>query len=365
MRSQKNGLAKGGFFSNLRYDAKKNPMLLAMMIPSVAFFLVFNYLPMVGIYYAFTDYNVRKGLFGSRFVGLNNFKFLFSSGAAWTFTANTLLYNIIFIVIGTALRIAFAIMLAEMSAKFFKKTCQTLMFLPHFVSMVLVGTICFALFNSNGFINSLRLTLGMDKFYYYETPWVWYILIPIVNFWKTTGYGTVVYLSAITGISDDLYEAADLDGATFWQEIIHITLPCLRPTIVILFLMSLGNIMRGQFDLFYQLVGNVPLVRNTTEIIDTYVFRAATETFDISRYGGGLVPVRGGSAAGAGLQRAGAQGGAGYGAVLRKEAGHYGNAQKIQSGLPGVQPGLHGAGRAVRAAVPASLPAFADRFLYG
>ena len=119
---------------------KKNPMLLVMMIPSVAFFLVFNYLPMVGIYYAFTDYNVRKGLFGSRFVGLNNFKFLFSSGAAWTFTANTLLYNIIFIVIGTALRIAFAIMLAEMSAKFFKKTCQTLMFLPHFVSMVLVGT---------------------------------------------------------------------------------------------------------------------------------------------------------------------------------------------------------------------------------
>ena len=223
MRSQKNGLAKGGFFSNLRYDAKKNPMLLVMMIPSVAFFLVFNYLPMVGIYYAFTDYNVRKGLFGSRFVGLNNFKFLFSSGAAWTFTANTLLYNIIFIVIGTALRIAFAIMLAEMSAKFFKKTCQPLMFLPHFVSMVLVGTICFALFNSNGFINSLRLTLGMDKFYYYETPWVWYILIPIVNF------------------------------------------------------------MRGQFDLFYQLVGNVPLVRNTTEIIDTYVFRAATETFDISR----------------------------------------------------------------------------------
>lgn len=243
-----------------------------------------------------------KGLFGSRFVGLNNFKFLFSSGAAWTFTANTLLYNIIFIVIGTALRIAFAIMLAEMSAKFFKKTCQTLMFLPHFVSMVLVGTICFALFNSNGFINSLRLTLGMDKFYYYETPWVWYILIPIVNFWKTTGYGTVVYLSAITGISDDLYEAADLDGATFWQEIIHITLPCLRPTIVILFLMSLGNIMRGQFDLFYQLVGNVPLVRNTTEIIDTYVFRARYRDLRYQpRYGGGLVSVRGGSAAGAGL----------------------------------------------------------------
>ncbi|HIV26397.1 MAG TPA: sugar ABC transporter permease [Candidatus Ornithocaccomicrobium faecavium] len=276
--------AKGGsFIGNLRYDLRKNPALLLMMLPSVAFFLLFNYLPMVGVYYAFTDYNVREGLFGSRFVGFANFRFLFSSGNAWTFTANTLIYNIIFIVVGTILRIAFAIMLAEMSARLFKKICQTLMFLPHFVSMVLVGTICFALFSANGFINTARAALGIDKFYFYETPWVWYILIPLVNFWKTTGYGTVVYLSAITGISDDLYEAADLDGASFWQEIVHITLPCLRPTIVILFLMNLGGIMRGQFDLFYQLVGNVPLVRNTTEIIDTYVFRTATESFDISR----------------------------------------------------------------------------------
>ncbi len=337
MRSQKNGLAKGGFFSNLRYDAKKNPMLLVMMIPSVAFFLVFNYLPMVGIYYAFTDYNVRKGLFGSRFVGLNNFKFLFSSGAAWTFTANTLLYNIIFIVIGTALRIAFAIMLAEMSAKFFKKTCQTLMFLPHFVSMVLVGTICFALFNSNGFINSLRLTLGMDKFYYYETPWVWYILIPIVNFWKTTGYGTVVYLSAITGISDDLYEAADLDGATFWQEIIHITLPCLRPTDRHSVPDEPGQHharpVRPVLSAGGQCAAGTEHHRNYRHLC---VPRRYRDLRYQPRYGGGLVSVRGGSAAGDGLQRAGAQGGAGYGAVLRKEAGHYGNAQKIQSGLPGV-----------------------------
>ena len=274
---------KYGFWANLKYDLRKNPALLLMMIPSVLFFLVFSYIPMVGIYYAFTKYNVRKGLFGSPFCGLANFRFLFTSGNAWTFTANTLIYNVIFIVVGTILKIVLAIMLAEISAKRFKKASQTLMFLPHFVSMVLIGTICYALFRSNGFINTLRQRLGLDAFMFYETPWVWYVIIPLVNFWQGTGYGTVVYLAAIMGISDDLYEAADLDGATFMQQIRYITLPCLRPTIVILFLMGLGGIMRGQFDLFYQLVGNVPLVRSTTEIIDTYVFRAATESFDVSR----------------------------------------------------------------------------------
>lgn len=214
---------------------------------------------MVGVYCAFTKYNVRGGLFGSPFVGLDNFKFLFQSGKVWTLTANTILYNAIFIAGGLVLKVSFAIMLAEMSHKLVKKVSQTLMFLPHFVSM------------------------GLERFDFYGTPWIWYVIIPLVNFWKGTGYGTVVYLSAIMGISDDLYEAAELDGASFMQQVKHITLPCLRPTIVILLLMDLGGIVRGNCDLFYQLVGNVPLVRSTTEISDTCVFRAATETFDISR----------------------------------------------------------------------------------
>jgi len=279
------GGKKFGVVSNLLYDLRKNPTLLIMMIPSVAFFIIFSYMPMVGVYYAFTKYNVRGGLFGSPFVGLKNFEFLFASGKVWTLTANTVLYNVIFIAFGTVLKVAFAIMLAEISYKRFKKVCQTVMFLPHFISMVLVGTICYALFKSNGFINTLIVSMGGETFNFYskEHAWIWYIIIPLVNFWKSTGYGTVVYLSAIMGISDDLYEAADLDGASFMQQVRHITLPCLRPTIVILFLMNLGGIVRGQFDLFYQLVGNQPLTYGTTDIIDTYVFRAVTESFDVSR----------------------------------------------------------------------------------
>ncbi len=269
---------------NLIYDIRKNPALLVMMLPSLAFFVIFSYIPMGGIYYAFTEYDVRLGLFGSPFVGLENFVFLFTSGNAWRFTANTILYNIIFIVGGTILKIAFAIMLAELSGKLYKKVCQTIMFLPHFISMVLVGTFCYAMLNyTRGFINGWLVSLGAQRFDFYAAPNAWYLIIPLVNFWKSTGYGTVVYLSAIMGISDDLYEAADLDGASFMQQIRFITIPCLKPTIVILFLMNLGGIMHGQFDLFYQLVGRVSLVRNTTEIIDTFVFRAVTESFDVNR----------------------------------------------------------------------------------
>lgn len=287
--SNKSGAAslyrqKHGLVANFMYDLKKNPALLIMMIPSVAFFIIFNYIPMAGVYYAFTDFNVRAGLFGSKFVGFKNFAFLFSSGNAVTFTLNTLGYNVIFIVVGTFLKIAFAVMMAEMSAKLFKKTCQTIMFLPNFISMVLVGAFCYAMLNySRGFINNLLVSLGADKFDFYANGWVWWFIIPLVNFWKSTGYGTVVYMSAIMGISDELYEAADLDGATFMQQIRYITIPCIRPTIVILFLMGLGGIMHGQFDLFYQLVGRSSLVRSSTEIIDTYVFRAVTEAFDVSR----------------------------------------------------------------------------------
>ncbi len=275
---------KHGLIPNFIYDLKKNPALLVMMIPSVAFFIIFSYIPMVGVYYAFTNYNVRDGLFGSPFVGLSNFMFMFTSGNAVTFTLNTLGYNIIFIVVGTFLKIAFAIMMAEISAKLFKKTCQTIMFLPNFISMVLVGAFCYAMFNySRGFINNMLTSMGQDKFDFYANGWVWWIIIPLVDFWKGTGYGTIVYMSAIMGISDELYEAADLDGASFMQQIRFITIPCIRPTIVILFLMGLGGIMHGQFDLFYQLVGRASLVRNSTEIIDTYVFRAVTEAFDVNR----------------------------------------------------------------------------------
>ena len=265
--------------TKIRYDIRKNPILVLMVLPSIIYFLITSYLPMVGVYFAFTSYQFTTDffstLFGSKFVGLNNFEYLFSSGLAWRMTFNTLIYNFIFIVGGTILKVAVAIMFSEIAGKVYKKWVQTLTFLPHFISMVMVGTFAYNLLNYNsGVINSLLVGLGFERVDFYSIPIAWYVILPIVDFWKGVGYGSIIYVSAITGISDELYEAADLDGANFWQEIIHITIPSIRPTIVILTLMSLGSIMKGNFDLFYQLVGESGQLMETTEIIDTYVWRA-------------------------------------------------------------------------------------------
>ncbi|MEE1199126.1 MAG: ABC transporter permease subunit, partial [Christensenellales bacterium] len=216
------------------------------------------------------------------FIGLANFEYLFSSGLAWRMTFNTLIYNFIFIVGGTVLKVAIAIMFSEIAGKYYKKCVQTVTFLPHFISMVMVGTFAYNLLNYNsGVVNSLLVKLGLDKIDFYSTPNAWYVIIPLVDFWKGLGYGSIIYVSAITGISDDLYEAADLDGANFMQEILHITIPSIRPTIVILTLMSLGSIMKGNFDLFYQLVGEAGQLMETTEIIDTYVWRSLRQNVQI------------------------------------------------------------------------------------
>ena len=272
--------------TKIRYDIRKNPMLVIMVLPSVAYFLITSYLPMVGVYFSFTSYQFTTDffstLFGSKFVGLSNFEYLFSSGLAWKMTANTLIYNFIFIVGGTILKVAIAIMFSEIAGKFFKKYVQTITFLPHFISMVMVGTFAYNLLNYNsGVINSLLVTLGFERVDFYSMPKAWYVILPLVDFWKGVGYGSIIYVSAITGISDDLYEAADLDGASFMQEVVHITIPSIRPTIVILTLMSLGSIMKGNFDLFYQLVGESGQLMETTEIIDTYVWRALRQNVQI------------------------------------------------------------------------------------
>ena len=261
--------------SDLRYDLKHNKSLLFMVSPSVIYLFVLSYLPMVGIYYAFTAYNYSGGLFGSPFVGFGNFRFLFSSGAAWKLTINTLYYNAIFIFLGTALRIAIAIMLSEIIGNLFRRVTQTIIILPHFISMVLVGVFAYNIMNyETGLVNNILTSLGAEKYDFYSTPWVWRLIIPVVNFWKSTGYGSIIYLAAILGISEELYEAAIIDGVTFMQKIRYITLPSLKPTFTILLLMSLGGIIRGQFDLFYQLIGNNGLLFSTTDIIDTYVYRA-------------------------------------------------------------------------------------------
>lgn len=272
--------------TRIRYDLRKNPLLMLMVLPSIVYFLITSYLPMVGVYFAFTSYQFTTDffstLFGSKFVGLSNFEYLFSSGLAWRMTVNTLIYNTIFILGGTVLKVIIAIMFSEIAGKYYKKCVQTVTFLPHFISMVMVGTFAYNLLNYNsGVINSLLTSLGFDRVDFYSMPNAWYVILPLVDFWKGVGYGSIIYVSAITGISDELYEAADLDGASFMQEIVHVTIPSIRPTIVIMTLMSLGSIMKGNFDLFYQLVGESGQLMETTEIIDTYVWRALRQNVQI------------------------------------------------------------------------------------
>ena len=249
-------------------------VLLLMCVPAIIFFLVFNYAPLPGAWIAFTNFNYRDGIFGSPFVGFKNFEFLIKSGQLWTLTRNTILYNLAFIIFGNILQIAIAIMLNEIRSTFFKKVSQAAMFLPFFISAVLVGVIAFNLLNyDTGAINALIKATGGDPIKIYSTAGAWPLIIIMVHLWQSTGYGSIVYFAAIMGIDRSLYEAATVDGASAWQRIRYVTLPSLKPTFIILVLFSLGGIMHGNFGLFWNLVGNNAALFSTTDIIETSVYR--------------------------------------------------------------------------------------------
>jgi len=266
-------------------DFKKHKTLYLMILPVICMSIVFAYLPMMGIYFAFTKFNFRGGLFGSDFVGLQNFKFLFQGGTqgiVWTLTKNTVLYNLAFIFVGNSLQIITAVILSELSGKLYKKFAQSVMFLPFFISFVLVGVFAYNLFNFEfGAINGLLKSFGKEPLNFYGMPGIWKYILVFFNVWKGLGYGTVIYLAAIMGIDREIYEAADIDGCNIFQKIKFLTLPLLKPTFVMLLLFSLGGILRGQFDLFYQVIGNNGILFKATDIIDTYVYRSLTVNFDI------------------------------------------------------------------------------------
>jgi putative aldouronate transport system permease protein len=259
---------------SLLQQLNTNKVLLLMCVPAVIFFIVFNYAPLPGAWIAFTNFNYRDGIFGSPFVGFKNFEFLIKSGQLWTLTRNTILYNLAFIVFGNILQIAIAIMLNEIRSTFFKKISQAAMFLPFFISAVLVGVIAFNLLNyDTGAINALIRETGGDPIKIYSTAGAWPLIIILVHLWQSTGYGSIVYFAAIMGIDRSLYEAATVDGASAWQRIRYVTLPSLKPTFIILVLFSLGGIMHGNFGLFWNLVGNNASLFSTTDIIETSVYR--------------------------------------------------------------------------------------------
>ena len=263
--------------------AKRYLPLYLMFLPGGLYLLINNYIPMAGIVVAFKQYNVRDGLFGSSWIGLKNFKFLFATPDAFIITRNTILYNLVFIVLNTVLGIIFAMFICDAINKKLKKMYQSAILFPYLMSAVILGYIVFAYCSqSNGILNNTILpALGIDPVSWYSDARVWPVILIFVNTWKGVGYGCLIYISAINGIDPSLYEAASLDGATKWQQIKAITLPSLVPTIITLTLMSIGRIFYSDFGLFYQVPRNSGAVYATTNVIDTYVYRGLMEQSNI------------------------------------------------------------------------------------
>lgn len=278
-KSVENGkIAKQPFWKNV----KRHWMLLAMLAPAVLYVVVFSYIPMSGIILAFKRYQYNGGIYFSPWCGLDNFKALLIAGKLGQVTRNTLLYNIAFIALGVVFEMGSAILLNELRSRYFKKISQSLMFLPYFISWVVAGAVMYNMFNyERGVVNSVLTSIGFQPFDLYNTPAAWPFVIIFLKIWKQSGYGSVVYLAAITGLDQEMFEAASIDGANAWQKIKYITIPSLVPTMVIMVLLAVGNIFRGDFGLFYQTVRSSALLQPVTDIIDTYVFRLLITNSDI------------------------------------------------------------------------------------
>lgn len=256
-------------------DLRENWVKWLMILPAAIVVILMCYIPMGGIVLAFKEYNYHDGIFGSPWVWFKNFTYFFQSGKAFSVTRNTILYNLAFLLVNTVLQITCAILLSELTGKWFKRITQSVMFFPYFISWVVVGAFVYNMFNFEfGAVNTFLKSIGLEPIDVYSNKGVWPFILIGVSAFKNVGYGTVMYLASISNIDASLYEAADLDGATMWQKIRYITLPGIRPTIIILFLLAIGTIMKGDFQMFWQVTGNNPMVLEVTDVIDTYVTRS-------------------------------------------------------------------------------------------
>ena len=275
--------------AEVKKGKKKNALkeywpLYLMMLPALLYLLINNYIPMAGMVIAFKKLNFAKGIWASPWAGLKNFKFLFASRDAWVITRNTLLYNVAFILVNMVIGIAIAILITELKNIKLKKLYQSAILLPFLMSMVILSYIVYALLSAeNGLVNNSILPLfHMDPIQWYQKPKYWPAILIIANCWKGVGYGCLIYIASLIGIDPSFYEAARLDGASKWQEITKITLPSLVPTIITLLLLSIGRIFYSDFGLFYQVPMNSGVLVSTTNVIDTYVYRALIEQGNIS-----------------------------------------------------------------------------------
>ena len=254
---------------------KQDIPLYIMMAPTVILLIMFNYLPMGGLVMAFKKFNATKGIFGSEWVGFKNFEFLFASSDAWVITRNTVVYNVIFILVNMLLSVGIALMLSELRSRMAAKSLQTVFMMPYFLSWACVAIIVTAFLDrKNGLINQVMIMLGGKGMVdWYKQVSFWPPFLVFVNAWKGVGYSAVLYIAVISGIPNDYYEAAVLDGASRLQQARYITIPHLRFIVAISLIMAMGGIFRGDFGLFYTVTKDSGVLYPVTDVIDTYIYR--------------------------------------------------------------------------------------------
>lgn len=267
----------------LRRQSRGSGPLLLMALPALLLLLVFNYIPMVGIVIAFKDYKTYQGIWGSAWVGLQNFQYLFGQDA-WTITRNTLGMNALFIVTTLVAALVVAVLLNEVrdTSKWLTKFYQSALFFPFFMSYVIISTFAFGFLSvDTGLLDHLLVSIHLPTVDWYASPQYWPAILTIVNLWRTVGFNSLIYLAGIVAINPEYYEAARVDGASKWMQIRSITLPLIAPLMIINVLLQIGRIFYADFGLFYQVPQNSALLYPATDVIDTYVFRSLTSIGDV------------------------------------------------------------------------------------
>ncbi|WP_212972801.1 sugar ABC transporter permease [Bacillus sp. J14TS2] len=253
-------------------NIKKHWMLYIMILPGIIYYIIFKYIPLFGSVIAFQDYQIFKGIWGSPWVGLDNFRFLFSYQDFFLVLRNTATIALYQLVFSFPAPIILALLFNEVRVLLAKKTLQSLFYLPHFLSWVVVGGIVFELLSTQGIVNAILGFFDVDPILFMQEEKYFRTIVVLSGIWKEIGWGTIIYLAAIAGINPNLYEAAVVDGAGRWKQTIHITIPMLFPTILVLFLLNIGNFLELGFDQIFNLL--TPMTYSVGDIIETYVYRA-------------------------------------------------------------------------------------------
>ncbi|OMF33710.1 hypothetical protein BK132_04110 [Paenibacillus sp. FSL H8-0259] len=256
---------------------RKDSSLYLLALPGIIILILFAYLPMSGLILVFKNYNFNDGIFGSPWAGFSNFEFFFSSMEdALRATRNTVMLNALYMLTGTFFSVAIAIILNELRSKWFIKITQSVMFFPYFISWIIIGAILFSLLDyDKGILNQLLQSLGLSQMDWYSSPWLFVVILVLANIWKSAGYGAIIYYAVLQGVDTSYYEAARIDGASRWQIITKITIPMLIPSIILMTLLGIGGMLKGDLSMIMGVTFLNPLLLPTTDIIDVYVYRTA------------------------------------------------------------------------------------------